>query len=303
MRRLPDFIAVGPPRTATSWLHLVLKEKAVLPSKKKETHFFTRSYAKGVDWYLSHFRDCTAQDVVGEVCAAYFESSIARERILEHMPTCRIVCTLRDPVARLYSYYKLMRHNGETTLPFAEAVAYYRKMLDSSRYAFHLENWYTDFGRDNVLVLLNEDLLTSPQAYLDRVTQFIGLPRIEVSEAMLSRNRENAIDSAPRIARLARIARRFRFWLGANRMYRTRHFLRDVGVWRLCFEGGERFSPLDSEIENSLRQKLLPETARLEDLLGRDLHRWKPLRRSRSRDSSATGISRTGTTIKTMEAL
>jgi hypothetical protein len=111
--QLPDFIAVGPPRTATTWLDLVLRGHVGLPGETKETHFFTRNYGRGIDWYARHFRRCASGKVVGEICPSYFESPQARERIRAAIPGCEIICTLRDPVDRLYSYYKLMRQKGK----------------------------------------------------------------------------------------------------------------------------------------------------------------------------------------------
>src|SRR5260370_29125032 len=117
MRRLPDFLVVGPPRTATSWLDKAVRGHVGLPVHTKETLFFSRHYERGVDWYADHFAECPDDRPMGEVCAAYFGHPDAIERIFTHMPGCRIVCTLRDPVDRLYSYYKLMRRHGQTDSP------------------------------------------------------------------------------------------------------------------------------------------------------------------------------------------
>ncbi len=273
--RLPTFIVVGPPRTATTWLDKALRRHVGLPDRTKETHFFARNYGRGFAWYAKHFQRCTSNQVVGEICAAYFENPQARERIRAHLPGCKIVCTLRDPVERLYSYYKLMRHNGQTILSFGEAVFRYDKMLASSRYASLLCEWRALFGEDNVLVALNDDLISDPQTYLDRITDFIGTPRITVPPSLITRNRENAIETAPRSAWVACRARSFRFWLGSHRFYRTRAFLDRRGVWRFCSEGGETFPPLDDALRYRLQELLKPEIEQLEELLGRDLSNWK----------------------------
>jgi hypothetical protein len=273
--RMPDFIVVGPPRTATTWLDLVLRGHVGLPLGVKETHFFARNYQQGLTWYERHFRHCATEPVVGEICAAYFENPQARERIRTHIPNCKIVCTLREPVERLYSYYKLMRHKGRTELPFEEALIRHEQMMASSRYALHVRDWQTDFGKRNVLVVLNDDLAKDSQAYLNRITDFIGIGRIVVGEAARARNKANTIEVAPRSARLARNARQFRFWLGSHRMYRTRRLLTKAGVWRFCFEGGLEYPPLDPSVKRRLRDLLRPEVEMLENLIHQDLSKWK----------------------------
>jgi hypothetical protein len=273
--RMPDFIAVGPPRTATTWLDAALRGHVGLPLNIKETHFFARNYERGLTWYQRHFLHCTTEPVVGEVCAAYFENPQARERIRTHLPNCKIVCTLRDPVERLYSYFKLMRHNGRTELPFEKALVKHKQMLASSRYALHIRDWQADFGTPNVLVVFNDDLAIDPQAYLDSITDFIGVGRIVIDKEVPARSQANTIEVAPRSARLARRARRFRFWLGSRRMYRTRRLLTKAGVWRFCFGGGSEFPPIDPATKWRMRDVLRSEVEMLESLLQRDLSNWK----------------------------
>lgn len=274
--RLPDFLVIGPPRTGTTWLDAVLRGRVGLPYHVKETHFFARNYQRGLAWYGSHFLHCGATPVVGEVCAAYFESPQARERIRTHLPQCKIIITLREPVERLYSYYKLMRHSGKTGLPFEEALVQHKQMLACSHYAQHVRDWRTDFGTDNVLVVFNDDLIRDPEHYLNTITDFIGIARIPLAEAVPTRRKpSNTIEVAPRSVRLARSARRFRFWLGSRRMYRTRRLLTKAGVWRFCFGGGAAFPPLDPAVSWRLRELLRPQVEQLESLLERDLSAWK----------------------------
>lgn len=276
--RLPDFIAVGPPRTATTWLDKALRGRVALPAGTKETHYFARNYNKGLGWYAKHFRECRAEHAVGEICAAYFENPLAPTRIRTDLSDCKIICTLRDPVERLYSYYKLMRRNARTALPFDQALTSHPKMLAFSRYATLLRVWHAQFGRDNVLVALNDDLTADPQSYVDRIAAFIGIPSAPLPDRLIERRRQNRIETAPRSVWLARHARPFRSWLGANQLYRTRDVLDRAGVWRLCFEGGETFSTLDPSLERTLREMLTPEIEELEGILGRDLSFWKGVR-------------------------
>jgi hypothetical protein len=190
------------------------------------------------------------------------------------MPGCKIICTLRDPVDRLYSYYRLMRQKGRTALGFEKALVKHPQMLHCSRYALHVRGWQEKFGADNVLVVLNDDLSADSQNYLDCITNFIGIPRITLTDTTATR-RDNTIETAPRSVWLANRARKFRFWLGSRQFYRTRRFLNRAGVWRLCFEGGEKFSPLDPDVKARVRDLLKPEIEALEHLLRRELSQWK----------------------------
>lgn len=280
--RLPDFLVVGPPRTATTWLDSVLRGHVVLPARVKETHFFARNYGRGIDWYAAHFTGRNENEKLGEVCAAYFENPQARERIHRHIPHCKIICTLRDPVERLYSYYKLMRQGGKTQMPFEEAVRFHPKMLKFSRYATILRDWHGTFGEANVLVLINDDLRRDPQSYVDQLTSFVGIARIAVN-SRTDACRRNRIETAPRNAALARTARKLRSSLGANGFYRTRSILGRAGLWRFCSEGGDPFPPVQPVTRFWLQQQLLGEIEHLEKLLGRDLTAWKSDGTGRSR--------------------
>ena len=114
--RLPEIIGVGPPRTGTTWLHNVLDGHVDLPHGVKETLYFTTFYHKGFDWYAHHFRDADRTRPVGEI-NPYFGFPEAAERIAIHIPRCKIICSFRNPVERIYSAYKLWRHYTLTNDP------------------------------------------------------------------------------------------------------------------------------------------------------------------------------------------
>ena len=115
--RLPDFIAVGPPRTATTWLHEVLQGHVCLPADRKETDFFTRFYDRGLDWYADYFRHCEGEIPVGELSPMYFASPPGA-RGFARSAGCKIICSLRDPVERAYSNYRMLRRIVATKVDF-----------------------------------------------------------------------------------------------------------------------------------------------------------------------------------------
>ncbi len=279
--RLPDFIGVGPGRTGTTWLHEVLIGRVNLPAGIKETDFFTTNYHKGIDWYAHHFRNADSMRPVGEV-NPYFGFPEAAERIAAHIPRCKIICTFRNPVERIYSAYKLWRHYTLTRFPIDEFLEKVPQVIEVTRYAKHLPDWRARFGQERVLVLLNDDLRADPQAYLDRVCDFIGIERYPVPASVAQGELINSINDLPRFPRVARRVRHFMYWLEEKQAYGTSNFLQRAGAWQFLFSGGSQFPPLDPATEAHLRELMRPEIDGLERLIGRDLSAWKGPRADRS---------------------
>jgi Sulfotransferase domain len=283
--RLPDFIGVGPPRTATTWLHEVLSGHVGLPSGVKETEFFLRYYDNGIEWYLDLFRNCRRDQPVGELCPTYFASPEARQRIAREVPNCKIIVTLRDPVARLYSHYQLLRREAwiRKDVTLEQAIERHLRtasgpgnLFDLSRYAFHLRAWQQTFGTEKVLVLFQDDLDKDAQKFIATVCAFIGIPEIDLGESRVGHKRLNSIARAPRNATLAKAVRSAIFRLRAHKHYGLINFWDRTWLWKLVFEGGEEFQPPDPSTEARLREHFRHEIEALEILTGRDLSRWKP---------------------------
>lgn len=267
---MPDFLGVGQPRTGTSWLDAMLRGHAGLPRNVKEVDFFVKNYARGIAWYQNYFAGCDPALPAGEICPSYLGSDDARERIARHLPRCRIICTFRDPVQVLFSFWKLARRNAWTDRDFESYVP-----ANWSTGGQGLRGWRDTFGSGQVLAQLYDDLLEDPQGYLDRVCDFIGITRIALAGSRSATERVNRFSHLPRSHYLARKGRKLRDRLNARERFGTIELLRRAGVWRLCFEGGPPFPTLDAATEARVRRRLLPQIEAFEKVLGRDLSAWK----------------------------
>jgi hypothetical protein len=274
---LPEFFVIGPPRTGTTWLHNVMQEHVNLPKTVKETEFFDRRYSKSLAWYRKRFDPVVAGLPIGEMAATYFYSTQARERISQLIPHARIICTLRDPVERLYSLYRIRCASGSVRCSFPEAIAKDRELIESSRYRFHLDRWIELFGRERVLVLLYENFAEDPQGYVGEICRFIGIPPVTISQSQSSR-RAKASDVLPypRFGRLTHMAVRVGTGLNANGRTHTLALVRKLGLrnWVLK-DASFTPPPLDPEFAEELREQMRPEVEAVEALLQTDLARWK----------------------------
>lgn len=277
MGRVPDFLLVGPPRTGTTWLHGVLYHRACLPARTKETHFFDMFYAKGIDWYRAYFRRCGGEAMAGEVTPTYFSLAEARERIARDLPGCKIVCTLREPVARAWSWYRVLHREGRIRADFEDEIRYGNEpqLREANRYAFHLRAWRELFGAENVGVFFYDDLVLDPQNFADSLLGFLGLPPVTITSEIAAHLMRNEANSDCRIPALAYSAWRLRIRLKALRAEGAVERLERLGLWRFCFGGGRPFAPLAPQAEARLRSFFAPEVEALEELLGRDLSAWK----------------------------
>ena len=286
-KRLPSIIGAGPSRTGTTWLHQVLEGHVDLPYGVKETRFFGIFYNKGIDWYARHFRYATGERKIAEICP-YFMMPDTRERIHTHIPNCKVITTMRDPVDRLYSLYKQLRHTaaaGRGTLE--ETLAVWPSMAGENRYASHLKEWFETFGRENVLVTFYDELRSEPQKYLNRVTDFIGVETIALADRPQIGSDVNAFSRAPRNRKLARRANHLRIWLKGRQAYGVVKLLERAGLWEFCSGRGELFAPLTAEEDARLRERYLPEVEALEELLAIDLSAWKKPRAPRVVETSS----------------
>src|SRR5579863_8974828 len=244
-RRLPQTIAVGPPRTGSTWLHQALEGRVDLPYGVKETQFFNYFYDRGIDWYARHFRFATGDRPIVEICPPYFFRAEVLDRIKTHTPECRIIATMRDPVDRVYSTYKLMRHTAAARRgTFEQILDAWPTIAAGGSYAPRLKAWFESFGRENVLVTMYDELRAEPQKYLNRVTSFIGIEKIALSERPQIPNDVNAIARAPRNRRLARRANSLEYWLRGRQAYGVINLFERAGVWQFCAGRGEAFPPL-----------------------------------------------------------
>ena len=273
-RRLPEIIGAGPGRTGTTWLHRVLVGRVDLPHGVKETQFFNTFYDKGLDWYARHFRYATGDRKIAEICP-YFFHPLAPGRIKAHIPNCRVITTLRDPVDHAFSAYKLVVHFAWAHGSFDEVLKSRPNLGSGNRYAAHLKTWFDLFGRENVLVTMYDELRAQPQSYLDRVTDFMGVERIALSARPEIGDDVHSFARAPKSRRLARSARKMMYRLQGDQAYGAINLLERAGVWDFCYGRGTPFGCLTPQQEQGLRERYLPEVEALEELLRIDLSAWK----------------------------
>ena len=275
---LPSFFVIGPPRTGTTWLQSILSECAWLSHPTKETRFFDKYFDRGIDWYKSHYRRAKTGRKIGEVAPTYFASALARERIAGLLPEAKVVCTFRNPIDRIASLYRLKRAYGLIPWSFDEALGRDPELMESSRYATHLKEWKKIFSETQVLAMVHDDMEADPQSYLDKIVDFIGVPRVKLAQSQTRRVLSSDELTEPRHYGWTRCATLMAEWSKMKRMDSMVAMAKRMGISKLFIGGGAAFAELTAAQVVKLRTLFLPEIEELESLLNRDFSAWKEQR-------------------------
>jgi len=213
----PTYLVIGAQKAGTSSLHHYLSQNpAVLTARVKEVQYFTKYYARGERWYRAQFplvtharavrRRLGISPAVGEATAACLFDPRSPERVHAFDPAMKLIALIRDPIERAYSAFQMELRWGRETGTFEEALdreetdlpgvlerlranpdvgvssGLGRSYVARGLYADQLERWLQLFDRDQLLILMSDDLDRDPAGTLSRVAGFLGVPEWHLAE-------------------------------------------------------------------------------------------------------------------------
>ena len=161
-----------------------------------------RSYRRAEAWYHSHFpapRQLGRQRVTFEATPEYLYYPKVPERIFRYDPAMKFIALLRNPVERAFSAWNMYRNFGSyrplvyspkrETREFEVAVSDEINDVESGKsingsdyvrrglYYQQLMRYYECFDRDQILVLDSRELKNNASEAVDRVLEFLRLPK------------------------------------------------------------------------------------------------------------------------------
>lgn len=199
LRPLPDFLILGAQKAGTTALYAYLRwHPQITGPSFKEVSFFDRHYARGERWYRAHL-PIRRSGLVGEASPSYLFHPLAPERVARLVPHARLIALLRNPVDRAFSHYQHEVALGREELPFDDALAHEEERMEGEldrmlrdpayfsypwwnytyaargRYAEQLERWLAVFPREQLLVVITEELAADTAGAYERVLDFLGV--------------------------------------------------------------------------------------------------------------------------------
>ena len=181
----PRLFLIGAQKCATTFLADCLADHPQIElAAPKEPDFFTRNYARGLEWYRARFANSGAA-VLLDASVSYTVAPRAPERdnplsgvperIRAHAPEARFVYIVRDPVQRVHSAYWHAVAAGHEDRPFRQAIAEDPWYLNASRYHHQVQRYLDVFPADRLLILDMHETIADPAAAVARVCRHVGL--------------------------------------------------------------------------------------------------------------------------------
>jgi hypothetical protein len=153
----------------------------IFMSSIKELDFFVEelNWRRGLDWYKSQFSRAPSGTIaLGEVSTSYTmypQYQGVPERIVQLLPTVRLIYILRDPIDRIRSHYQ---HNVTTRSergPIDRTVLEDPAYVNCSRYALQIEQYLDHFSPRQLMIITSENLRVERQETMRRVFGFLGV--------------------------------------------------------------------------------------------------------------------------------
>jgi hypothetical protein len=210
--RVANALIAGVNKAGTTSLFVTLAgHPDIAPAAVKETRYFLPArWGRPLDpraVYESYWVDAGNAPVRLEATPSYFSGGpgVARA-VREVCGAAKIVVVLREPVARLISYFTFQqaRLRIPETMSLTEYLAHADALTDDDfrdpdnevyfgarggMYADYLPDWVAEFGAD-VLVLFFDDLVLHPEETVARTARFLGIdPAGLPAEGLSSENR------------------------------------------------------------------------------------------------------------------
>jgi hypothetical protein len=269
---LPGLLLLGAPKCGTStlaaWWHA---HPQGFTAPAKEVGFFWPEWDRGLDWYRAQFAGAKPGQVTCDASPAYMYIDDALDRIKATLPEARLAVVLREPVSRVWSHWSYMVALGLDPRSFDVVLDVEERdesigppgfpfgYLHMSRYVAALDRVLQRFDREQLLVVLTDELRDDPTGTFARLCAHGG---IEPGEPQESRN----VGRFPRFPGLQR------------RLNRAGAATWPLGLGRRLMLANLREGPpppLPPQAAARLERLLRPELPALEELVGRRLpERW-----------------------------
>jgi hypothetical protein len=271
---LPNFLVIGAAKGGTTSLYNYLRQHPdIFMSPMKEPNYFTdedqlfgKRSVRSRNEYERLFDGVKNEHAIGEATPRYLNAVGGVGRIRADLPGVRLIATLRQPADRGYSAY-LARFTDSREFASAEEVLQLGNyQFESGIYSPKLQRYFDTFPREQIKVILFDDLIARPQEIVRSLYSFLGVDPEFAVDVTTRFNRT----FSPRFVRLTRL-----FNATAKSWARIAPWASGTGLGtplrRLLLRNPDRMPPA---LRRRLTDQYRDDIIATGKLIGRDLSHW-----------------------------
>lgn len=289
----PDFIGIGAPKCATSWISDCLNEHPdIYVPPEKELLFFGpihkfyldkthNDYPLGISWYLKHFEEASklGKNIKGEFSTWYLFSDEIAENIHTHFPEAKIIIVLRNPVDRMYSFYMHLKAKYEIE-PFECLIKAHPDFIAQGYYLSHINRYLRIFPQQQVKIILHDDIVSNPKLVIQELYDFL-----QVDQSFIPPSLQKQINAtAPKINSFTSKNRTFINKMKKNPilakilfMIKSKGLHRPILSLLNILTIKTKYQPISPKTKIELTVLYKKHNNKLASFLGRDLSHWNKL--------------------------
>ncbi len=266
-RRQTFWASAKPSATHPGWMP---------PADRKEV-FFDRYHDRGEEWYAGLFSGSNKYRASGEITPTYFGNTKALERMKTFNQDMKLIIILRNPVDRAISHYRMEVENARINGSFESAIEKNTNLRHYSYYRKHLEEIGDKFSKQNVFLMIYEELFANAEAtseHLSALGSFLDIDRELLQQLMLV-DRVRASKGAPRWPWLVRRAKRIRRKLMDSDLEWAVDAAKRVGFSRNLIVKESRTVPVAEAERGRFRALFQEDVLATESYVGRSIAAWQ----------------------------
>ena len=195
--KMPNFFIAGMPRCGTTAAHnFINKHSDIFLSEGNPDHrnnevwYFCRpnNYEKGAHWYSQFFQDARGDEkYIGEKTPWYMREK-AIQRIRKDLgPDVKFLLCVRDPILRpfshwvhahSYDYGNRYRDKNGVFMSFGRCIRdrdINYSYTEGSAYGKAIRNFLKYFNRDNLHIMVNEEVKINPEQEYRKLFDWLGV--------------------------------------------------------------------------------------------------------------------------------
>ena len=219
----PNLFVAGVPKAGTTSLfHYLALHPDVFPSSRKEPGFFHPFKIKNMDAnfeaYKKFFADHSGQRYAIEATPGYFYGGKeTANAINKYSPDSKIIIVLRNPVERLFSFYKYKKSLGhiDYNLNFESYIDECKKQsgpieketydfwaMVGGKYANLLSEWHDVFG-ERMMLRFFDDMVKDEPKFIEEICNWLDLDKKQIDDGKTKVQNKSMIYRSRGLQRMA----------------------------------------------------------------------------------------------------